>query len=411
MRLSAILLGNGLLRVANSASGLLIGFYLAFLSGQGQPFEAGLVGALAVVSNVAELGGSVPFGALADRLTSRILLAAAAIMGGVATLLFGLSGMVAIFYLSRSIEGLAAAAVTPALLTHLTDVTRHDAAFRNRTMSWFELSLLAGLALGGALGGVLWESVGAVGFGALSIVYLAVAALFWWGAQDAGIQRQNRFDRSANTPLYSLRMAVDEPIVRQLAPSWVAVNGVVGLWLTHIAFQLTRPQVAGQWLVGRFEAAQVGALSLAYAIIFGLGIMFWSWGIGRIGRLRTMRWAIAGMFGVSGCFFLLNRSGEWQPNWRWAVVAVYVVLIMVQAGFTPAALAFLASSADKSAAKGTTMGIYTLLLGLGNALGAALGGALAENYYLDGLLAGTLILGVIAWLGLRRLANPGEAPN
>ena len=65
-RLLAVLIANGLLRIASSAGGALIGFYLAALARAGRPFDAGLVGALGVVVNVAEVAGALPVGLLAD---------------------------------------------------------------------------------------------------------------------------------------------------------------------------------------------------------------------------------------------------------------------------------------------------------------------------------------------------------
>ena len=108
-----VLAGNSLLRIANSAGTLLISFYLASLATQGAEIEAGLVGALAIVSNLAEFGGSVPFGALADRYSPRKLLIGSSLVAGGATQLFGISGLVLLFFLSRTLEGLAASATTP----------------------------------------------------------------------------------------------------------------------------------------------------------------------------------------------------------------------------------------------------------------------------------------------------------
>jgi MFS family permease len=66
-RLTVVLLANWLLRIASSGGGALAGFYLAALARAGQPIDPALVGALSVVSNIAELLGAVPLGMLADR--------------------------------------------------------------------------------------------------------------------------------------------------------------------------------------------------------------------------------------------------------------------------------------------------------------------------------------------------------
>jgi hypothetical protein len=49
------------------------------------------------------------------------------------------------------------------------------------------------------------------------------------------------------------------------------------------------------------------------------------------------------------------------------------------------------------------MGIYTLLLGLGSALGAGLGGWLAQSLALNGIILGTVGLALLAVVGLALL--------
>jgi MFS family permease len=104
-----------------------------------------------------------------------------ALMAAAATQLFGMTGVVSVFFVSRTLEGLGAAATAPSLLAHLTDVTDHDQPLRARVMSYFELSLLAGLALGGLFAGELWEWVGTNSFAAIAILYLIAAVFFYAG--------------------------------------------------------------------------------------------------------------------------------------------------------------------------------------------------------------------------------------
>jgi len=54
-RLALTILAHAILRIASSASGVLIGIYLANLSGHGFPVDARLLGALGAVSFAAEL--------------------------------------------------------------------------------------------------------------------------------------------------------------------------------------------------------------------------------------------------------------------------------------------------------------------------------------------------------------------
>ena len=48
-------------------------------------------------------------------------------------------------------------------------------------MSYFELSLLIGLAFGGLLGSRLWTSLGTSAFGALAGIYAVAAAMMYVG--------------------------------------------------------------------------------------------------------------------------------------------------------------------------------------------------------------------------------------
>ena len=396
-RLRVVLLGNGLLRVANAASGALIGFYLAALANEGRGTDAALVGALGVVANGAELAAAVPVGALSDRFSPRVLMVGGCLLGAGATQLFGISSVIPVFFLSRTLEGIASAAGGPPLLAHLTDVTAGAPQQRGRVMGQYELALLAGLALGGLLGGDLWGRAGTGAFAMLALVYLVAGAIFFWGMQPVATRSPRR------GTFAGLWAALRDPTLRRLAPAWLAMNAIVGMWLTHISFQLSGPEAAGQFLVGRFSPREVGFVLLGYAIVFALGVIGWGSLLGRMSRIRALRIAIVGMLAASLWLYLLNGSTGWPASLRWAVVVLLVVSVLVESGFTPAALAYLADVAGRSEGRGTTMGLYTLLLGVGNVLGAALGGALGDLLALNGLLLATVALATLSFASLALL--------
>ena len=87
----------------------------------------------------------------------RLLMTGGAIIGAVAAFLFAVSGSTSIFFLSRLLEGIGAAAIVPALLAYITDATEGRSALRVRALSYFELTLLAGLALGGIVAAQLFR--------------------------------------------------------------------------------------------------------------------------------------------------------------------------------------------------------------------------------------------------------------
>src|SRR6266704_2330664 len=181
-RLPVALLGNAFLRIAGGASGVLVGLYLADLANRGRQVDAALVGTLGAVSFSAELLSALPMGMLSDAIAPRALMTGGALLGAVATQMFGMTGWVSIFFVSRTIEGLVASAGVPPLLAHITDVTEGDSALRARAMSYFELSLLAGLALGGLIGAQLWHVFRTSAFATVASVYLLCAGLLYYGA-------------------------------------------------------------------------------------------------------------------------------------------------------------------------------------------------------------------------------------
>ncbi len=394
-RMAAVLLANGLLRVANSGGGALVGFYLAYLALHGHAVNAVTVGALGFTVYIAELVGALPAGTLTDQISPRWILPCAALIASFATLLFGLTGLVNIFFLSRALEGLSAAATTPPLLVHLSVETEHLPQIRGRVMSYFELSVLSGLALGGITGGVLWETLQTIAFGTLSLVYFVVMVLFWWG-----LNRPFHPNRHSANLLSILKKDLSDPLLYRLAPPWLAINAVIGMWLTQIGYQLSGPKAPGQFLVGQFRPAQVGLAILGFAIVFTLGILAWGYLMALMPRLRVLRITISAIAIACLWLFLLNSSGTW-PAWIRILLLILAALsVLVMSGFTPAALAFLADIADQSAGRGSTMGIYTVLYGLGNGIGAALGGFSGHLLAVNGLILVTLLLVLISMIDL-----------
>jgi len=69
-------------------------------------------------------------GLASDAMSPRWLMTAGAAVGAVVPLLFGLTHSTSIFFASRILEGLSAAAVFPALLAYLTVETEGDSKLR-----------------------------------------------------------------------------------------------------------------------------------------------------------------------------------------------------------------------------------------------------------------------------------------
>jgi MFS family permease len=388
-----------MLRVAGGASSVLVGVYIADLANRGREIGAGLVGTLAAISFGAELLGAVPLGMLSDAVSARALMTSGALLAGLATLLFGVTQDVSLFVVSRALEGLAAAAGVPALLAHVTDATADDSRLRARAMSYFELSLLAGLALGGIAGSRLWVGLHTGAFAALALVYGVAALLLFVGSVGSVAHRGADVWRG-------LTRALATPQLWRLAPVWICMNAIIGLWLgPTLYFLLTTRSGGSQLLSGLLadDPSGLGRLLFAYALVFGTGVLVWSRVLPRIDLRRALRVSLLAMLAVSTGLLLLNHMANQPMPLRWIVTAAIAALIMIESGFTPAALSLLAGAVGPAVGRGAAMGIYSFLLSVGALIGSALAGVTGQWLEIDGLIYATLGLALVALSLLSRL--------
>jgi MFS family permease len=405
-RLPLVIASNGVLRVAGGASSVLVGVYLSDLANGGMNVGAGLAGTLAAISFGTELLGAVPLGLLSDVMPVRTIMTGGALLAAVATVVFGMTHNVGVFVLSRALEGVAAAAGVPSLLAYLTDLTATNATLRARAMSYFELSLLAGLALGGILASQLWATFRTGAFTALALLYLVAAVLLFVGSVGSNRHRATDLWRG-------LARSLEMPQLRQLAPVWLCMNAILGLWLgPTLYFLFTHRSDSSQLLTGLFadNPSALGWLLFAYTLIFGAGVVIWSRVLPRIDVRRALRISLFAMLAVTSGLLLLNHMRAYSIPFRWLLTAAIAAFIVVESGFTPAALSLLASAVGAGTGRGAVMGIYSFLLSLGALIGSVLAAFVGRWLAIDGLTLATLGLAVVALGLLSRLDSVRAAP-
>lgn len=403
LSLALAIFGNALQRIAAGGSGVLVGLYLAKLANEGAKISVAVVGTLSAVSFVAELLAAAPMGIASDAVAPRALMTTGSLLGALATQLFGMTGLVSIFFLSRALEGVGAAAVAPPLLAHLTDVTDHKPSLRAKAMSYFEVSLLAGLALGGLVGAQLWSRLGTHAFAAVAVVYVFSALLLNIGSIGSR-------SHGAQQALVGFARALRQPSLQRLAPVWLCVNTIVGLWLgPTFIFLLTHKGQGNQFLDGVFidHPGMVGWVLLGYSIVFGVGVTVWSFVLPHVRVERALRITLIAMLIVCAEFLLFNHTASLVAHW--IVGSLTALTIMVESGFTPAALSLLAGAIGAQAGRGAAMGIYSVLLSVGAILGSLIAAAMGARCAVDGLIYGTLAMAVIALVLIRRLETVNTA--
>jgi predicted MFS family arabinose efflux permease len=124
---------------------------------------------------------------------------------------------------------------------------------------------------------------------------------------------------------------------------------------------------------------------------------------------RALKIGLLAMPFVCSGLFLLNHSGNYRDQIRWVIGAITAVFVMVESGFTPAALSLLAAAVGASAGRGAAMGIYSVLLTIGAIWGSLLAGELGRRFSMDGLIYGTFGLALVALVRVRNLDRDEES--
>ena len=408
-----LILVNVFIRLASAASGQLFAFVLAGRMGARAGAGSLIAGAIGLAFYATELVGAPLAGHLADARGQERVLRWGPLFG-IGSVLFGAAAALRVssvtvlagtLVAARLLEGISAACAVPTSLTLLARATEREhsdrVARRLRLMGLFEIASLGGIIVGYLLAGVIWDSLGGAAFLVLPVVYLGAFAFARGGERTIATARR--------VPVWStMRTLVAKPGVAGFTMAWLGVNAVVGVWLQQAPFLLKLPlRSSTQLLVGGYSGRSIGVVFALWGMTFLIGIGLWSLVAPRWPRRRTFYIALAGMLGVVVSLAWVNHGG---PRWLLIVAAIAV---LVESGFTPAAFAHLADLTDEYAeSRGGAMGLYSLLLGLGQLIGAAVGAPFAARWQMDGVLGVTALLAVAALAGVSRMgAEHAHAPS
>jgi len=412
------LVGILLLRVSASGVGILIVLLLAQLDRPGARVPAWVVGLTSALFYASELLGAPLFGMLSDRNGRRRYLLVSPIFGAVGAVVVLAAPLVPVVLVSRLFQGLSTAASAPASLGYMADATSGDQSLRGRVMALFEVTTVAGIVGGVAIGGVLWDHLGLRAF----LPVLALYALSWLAftrvrdvlqAPRAEHPHAGLPARGPHaTPHGALLEALRLPGVLAFIPAWLAVNAILGGWAAHIGFLLKKADDPAQYLVGGFSGTQVGLFAAVVGALFVVGIVLWGQALGRLGALGAMRLGLVGLLALCPATYWLNHASPGQSARITLALAAAGLALLVASGFTPAALAHLANISEVSTGdRGAVMGLYSVLLGLGQLLGAMLAAPLVQHFEADGLILLTLLLTAVSALGVVILgARPLPVP-
>jgi len=308
------------------------------------------------------------------------------------TFLVGLSRDTLFIAIVHGVMGVSAAAVIVSTLTMITDLTK--ISDRGVGMGLFDLANIAGYA-GGILIGTWLYTVFETN---PSYVFFATTTLLLTATILAKALVIEPPHEQLTAPLrFNFFKALSWKI-KSLLPLWFALTTLVG-----IAFFIPKALSLGGFTVG-----ESGLLLFVGAAGVGSGATIFGRVSDKIGREKTMWIGIFGML-ILLPSLALALSPETNTNYPNFGVYLYVIApsaLMVSA-LVPSILALVGDTA-RSTLRGSAMGLYSIMLSLGIALGNVIGGASGQIGGLPAILyvaEGLFLAAVILTLILSRLGS------
>jgi MFS family permease len=308
------------------------------------------VGVLAAAYPVGVLAASIPAGVIAARFSARIAVLAGLVFVSAASIGVALAGSFGVLLAARVAQGLGSSLTWAGGLAWLSLMTPRER--RGRAMG----TAMAAAVFGALLGPVVGAAGSVIGIRAAFCVVAGV---------------------SAALVLVALR---SEPSPRESEPLGVIFGALRdrdflhGLWLINLPalFFGTLNVLAPLALDDRgFTAVAIGAVWVAAAAIES-GINPWIGRIAdRVGPAVPARIALAGSILVS--------LGLAATAWPWLLVPLVLAAAVAFGSFYAPALTMLSHATDKvGLAHGLGFGVMNAAWAVGNAVGPAAGGGLAE---------------------------------
>src|SRR6266480_4135248 len=197
-------------------------------------------------------------------------------------------------------------------------------------------------------------------------------------------------------------------------PAWLSINALVGSWITLSAIMLAYhiPEAdlrhPGQLLYGGFSKESASLIIGGFGLIFLIGMVAWTFVLPYLRRTTTM---MIGLGGLALCIIsltIINSLGENPASLPHTMHPPVIILLLITtfsvlllSGFTPAALTQMADIAETQPGKrGAVMGLYSVVLGIGQLAGAFLGGFSVDCGGFYGLMIFSTLLGTLSFISV-----------
>jgi len=409
--IASMLLATFVLRVSTAITGVMLVFLIDELT-RNKGTGPGTISLLTGGFYTTELTGAIVFGVLADRYGRKVIMLLGPIFGSIAVFMTALTTHIPVLFVTRLLEGSSTAASIPSTLGFIAAETEGNERLRGRVVSLFEFASLGGmLAVGPAMAGFLWDAFGRTAFFLDCGLYLVALALYAYGVSEVRraspppIARPDPVRRTAGAMSRYWSIATSRKVLL-FVPTWLSINAILGLWALQAPLLLKGNITdSSQFLMQGVSATTIGIGEAVLAVIFGAGLLFWGMVYARFRRTTMMLMGVGAFCVITVDVLAINHLGGISVPLLAALGVIAAVALFTLSGATPAALGLLADvtegfEADRSA----IMGLYSVFLGVGQVIGAVVGGIAASWKGIDGLIVATvglLAIGMGALLNLR----------
>jgi MFS family permease len=421
----AVMAGTFTLRFSTGLTGAMLGVYLAKLPEHGGPeVAATTLGLLSASFFLSELVLSPAFGVLSDRIGHHRVMLFGPVFGAIAVILTGLTTNLVVLGGTRLLEGASTAASVPSILGYIAIATATSEVLRGKAAARFEGATLAGIGVGIAIAPLLFAALGPTAFFLNALVYGVSFLIYRFGVADRDREERalaaTERKTSDRTGWQRYRTIITNEYVLLLAPTWIAVNASIGIWFSQSIFQFSKadPRFPDQFMLQGFSPIQISVAAVVIGLIFGAGLLWWG------NRFKTLRRTTIIFYGILGGGVMalgvlaINHAAPDVLLVAGLGALAGAIGLFVLAGATPAALGLLADISERFPTdRGAIMGLYSVFLGIGQIVGALIGGAAANWLGIDGLLFATVALLLIALVPLsflrreeHEVSGPESAP-
>ena len=368
---------------------ILIIFPVYLLGPDNRPISQALSGVILALYPALEGVSALPVGAWVDRKGRRraFVVGMASITVLTLTISFTRTNIPLVGG-AHALMGLSAAMVTISSLTMITDLTVVEN--RGAGMGAFDLANLAGYGVGIIFGAVtetiFQQSLGTI-FQIVSGIFAVATVFIFLTLREPAHTYQGR--KTLSEMFASLTGDV-----AAIFPVWFSLTIITG-------FYFFLPKLAQSTNTSLSNSASVITLGL---VVLGAGALMFGRLSDKIGRTRTIMMGVFGELGFLILFpNLFQKLIAIQPGTPWNQSLMQMGVTGIVAGiffFLGSALvpSILAYVGDKAARdfRGSTMGLYSLMLSAGIAIGNVLAGFAAEF----GGVQGVFYLGAMIFSGL-----------